>query len=69
MDDGIDSVGDVAMTGLSGWEKREFRSLSFPDAARKPLARRARVDESASLHLHAALRSSSVLAARLFPPL
>lgn len=37
MEDGIDSVGDVAMTGLSGWEKREFSLLSFPDAARKRL--------------------------------
>lgn len=39
MDDDIDLAGAVAMTGLglSGWEKREFSSLSFPDTVRKPL--------------------------------
>lgn len=37
MDDDIDSAEAVAMTGLrlSGWEKREFSSLSFPDTVRK----------------------------------
>ena len=69
MDGGIDSVGDVAMAGLSGWEKREFRSLSFADAVRKPFAGCARVDERAPVHVCASLRSASVLAARLFPPL
>lgn len=39
MDDDIDLARAVAMTGLtlSGWEKREFSSLSFSDTVRKPL--------------------------------
>ena len=37
MDDDIDLAGAVAMTGLrlSGWEQREFTSLSFSDTVRK----------------------------------
>lgn len=40
MDDDIDLAGAVAMTGLrlSGWEKREFSSLSFSDTVRKPFS-------------------------------
>lgn len=42
MDDDIDLPEAVAMTGLrlSGWEKREFSSLSFPDTGRKSLSLR-----------------------------
>lgn len=42
MDDDIDLPKAVAMTGLrlSGWEKREFSSLSFPDIGRKSLSLR-----------------------------
>lgn len=57
MDDDIDLAGAVAMTGLrlSGWEKREFSSLSFSDTVRKPfsLPRRVRVCVCVSLHLRA----------------
>lgn len=42
MDDDIDLPEAVAMTGLrlSGWEKREFSSLSFPDTVMKSLSLR-----------------------------
>lgn len=30
MDDGIDSVGDMAMTGLSGWEKKRIQLVIIP---------------------------------------
>lgn len=51
MNDDIDLAGAVAMTGpgLSGWEKREFSSLSFSDTERKPFCRGARADKCASL--------------------
>lgn len=61
------------MTGLrlSGWEKREFSSLSFSDTVRKPfsLPRRVRVCVCVFTSACQSLRSSSVLAARLSPPL
>ena len=57
MDDDIDLAGAVAMTGLglSGWEKREFSSLSFSHAVRKPVSRCVSVclDKSVSLYLYA----------------
>ena len=61
------------MTGLrlSGWEKREFSSLSFSDTVRKPFSLPRRVCVCVCVFTSAcqSLRSSSVLAARLSPPL
>lgn len=52
MDDDIDLARAVAMTGLglSGWEKREFSSLSFSDTERKPFCReRVQINEHLSV--------------------